>query len=46
MPGLHKAEFLAALQLYEEPGWVLLYKCEEHFLEMRSMFLDGEREMV
>lgn len=46
MPLLEKAEFLAFPHLYDDPGWVLLYKWEYQFLNMRSMFLDGDTEIV
>lgn len=46
MPGVEKADVLAAVLLMEDRGCVLLYKCEEQFLEMSRMFLDGDCEMV
>lgn len=46
MPLREKANFLAFPLLYEEPGWVLLYKWVHQFLYMRSMFLKGQENMV
>lgn len=46
MPLLEKAEFLAFLRLYDEPGWVLLYKRSRQFLYMRRIFLKGQCDIV
>lgn len=46
MPGCDKFDLLAFRPLMDDRGWVLLYKWDDHFLYIRSMFLDGWWDMV